>query len=244
VRRFCAFLSAIFVIVSGSAAKSGDHGPAKTEKSNTLESHQMAKKRISGRIKQGRQVYRVRKGDTLYRIGKQFNIAVDDIRRANKMTPGENIQPGKVLVIPGEKHESRTSTDNETYKDRAVSFDNGKFVWPVDPVRSVKPDGEQGVKSIGIIISSGSNKVRTSASGVVEKIGRMRGFGNFIVIRHAGGYVSVYSGLGMIVVREGDPVRCSDEIGSLNEGTRELHFMIHRGGKPEDPLHVLPPVHG
>jgi len=233
--------------VSGSAVKSGENGHAKTGKSRALESRQMGKNRISGRIKQGCQIdriYRIRKGDTLYRIGKQFNVTIDEIRSANRMTDGESIQPGKNLIIPKTETESGSIREDNTYKNTAAIVDNGRFVWPVHPVRSVKPDGEKGVKSIGIIISSGSNKVRTSASGVVEKIGRMRGFGNFIVIRHTGGYVSVYSGLDMIVVREGDPVRCKDEIGSLSDVSRELHFMIHRGGKPEDPLHVLPPVRG
>ncbi|HEY1405371.1 MAG TPA: M23 family metallopeptidase, partial [Spirochaetota bacterium] len=105
-------------------------------------------------------------------------------------------------------------------------------------------DGEEGVRSIGVIITTEGNTVRSTASGIVEKVGRMRGFGNFIVVRHAGGLVSVYSGLDSIRVREGDPVARGCELGSFDKARSDLHFMFHRSGKPEDPLKILPSEKG
>ncbi|MCU0304935.1 MAG: LysM peptidoglycan-binding domain-containing protein [Thermoanaerobaculales bacterium] len=43
--------------------------------------------------------YRVRKGDTLYDIARQFGVSVSDLRRVNGLT-GSQIHPGDVLRIP------------------------------------------------------------------------------------------------------------------------------------------------
>lgn len=48
------------------------------------------------------QVYRVKRGDTLYGIARRFNVGVRDIKRWNNLR-GNRIHPGKKLKIRGER---------------------------------------------------------------------------------------------------------------------------------------------
>lgn len=182
--------------------------------------------------------YFVKKGDTLTRIARDHGVTVNALKSANNISSG-NVNAGMKLRIPTTETAPCSATvsyDN----DESVAEKHG-FVWPVKPVLSVSNDGDKGVKTIGIIIrSKNGNKVTSAEAGSVEKIGRMRGYGNFIVIKHSGGIVSVYSGLDSISVKEGFKIKKGCPIGKLEAGTSELHFMMHRGGKPEDPLKLLP----
>lgn len=203
-----------------------------------------SRKKQESTRKESVSVYRVKKGDTLYRIGRQFSVKPEDILSANNLTPDDTIFTGMKLKIPVKTNPASRDL-SPSYRDESVTGRSrgGSFVWPVTNIVSVKRDGDANVRSIGIIITSGNGNVRASSSGVVEKVGRMRGFGNFVVIRHAGGIVSVYSGLDSINVREGDAVNGGYAIGLLGADKNDLHFMIHRSGKPEDPLRILPAEH-
>lgn len=43
--------------------------------------------------------YSVRQGDSLYRIARQFNVSVGDLRRWNELSPGAYLQPGQQLQM-------------------------------------------------------------------------------------------------------------------------------------------------
>ena len=44
--------------------------------------------------------YKVRKGDTLYKVAKKSNLAVEHIAFANRLSPEAALVPGKMLTIP------------------------------------------------------------------------------------------------------------------------------------------------
>jgi membrane-bound lytic murein transglycosylase D len=43
--------------------------------------------------------YRVRRGDSLYRIAGKFNVSIDDIIAWNALDPGKYLQPGQTLTL-------------------------------------------------------------------------------------------------------------------------------------------------
>jgi murein DD-endopeptidase MepM/ murein hydrolase activator NlpD len=186
-------------------------------------------------------VYTVRKGDTLFHIARQNGVSPSDIMTANGISSETRFLAGMKIKIPCSKGTKGCfAPADEPKKNDSVQKCDG-FQWPVSPVMGVGRDGDKGVKPIGVIIKSRHGAdVKSASSGTVEKIGRMRGFGNFIVLRHPGGYVSVYSGLGNITVKEGFKIKKGFTLGEIEDATGELHFMIHKGGKPEDPLKLLP----
>ena len=78
-----------------------------------------------------------------------------------------------------------------------------------------------------------------TAPGVVEAAGWDRGYGRRVLVRHPGGWKSLYGHLERIFVRMGDPVDLGSPVGLMGSTGRStaphLHFEIHRDGEHVDP---------
>ncbi|MCL2178675.1 MAG: M23 family metallopeptidase [Cystobacterineae bacterium] len=100
-------------------------------------------------------------------------------------------------------------------------------------------------KGIRIRAARGSG-VRAIAAGKVAYIGWLKGFGNLIIVEHAGGYHSLFGNLGEIFVGEGEEIRRGGWLGAIGEGEGEeapgggpgasLYFEIRRRGEAENPV--------
>jgi lipoprotein NlpD len=184
--------------------------------------------------------YTVKKKDTLTKIAKKLNITVPTIQKYNGLNDQHIIRSGMVLKIPKSNTTTHaTQPENDTlYEKKGVK---PRFRWPVPHVVEYKNDGLDGVKPIGIIITSHpGSRVLSSAPGMVKKIGSMRGFGKYIVINHAGRFNTVYANLSEILVSVGSSVQTGITIGRINPSEKKLHFQIDLEGKPENPLKYLP----
>jgi LysM repeat protein len=186
--------------------------------------------------------YTVHKGDTLTSIAKKFHISIYSIKSLNKLHRKNSLTKGMVLKIPSPNCPlSAEKTKKDQFYDKIIEKNKPLFIWPVHPIIEYKHDGINGVKPIGIIITGKpGSRVISSSSGIVKKIGTMRGFGKYIVINHAGRYSTVYANLGDILVSEGDSINIGCVIGKINSSDRRLHFQIDLQGKPENPLQYLP----
>jgi murein DD-endopeptidase MepM/ murein hydrolase activator NlpD len=91
---------------------------------------------------------------------------------------------------------------------------------------------------IDIAVAEGSY-VRAAGAGIVEEAGADEVYGNFIRIRHAGGFQSVYGHASELFVATTDSVERHEVIAlSGNTGTStapHLHFEIWKDGQPIDP---------
>lgn len=85
--------------------------------------------------------------------------------------------------------------------------------------------------------------VLASASGIVEQAGWVKGYGNFIKIRHENGYVTVYGHLSSITVRKGEHVDKETIIGNVGNTGKStgmhLHYEIVKNGKKINPESYL-----
>ena len=187
--------------------------------------------------------YRVRRGDTLYSIARRYKTSVSEITRINNLKQKNSIRYGMTLKIPVK---STGTTGKKTVTTESVSSSessSGKpsFSWPVRKVVSCKRDGFDGVKSIGLIISApAGSAVLSSAPGTVQKVGYMRGYGNFVMVRHSNRYFTVYSRLEKITVQEGQHVAAGSQLGRIDAEIKNIHFQIDREGKSVNPLSHLP----
>jgi LysM repeat protein len=66
--------------------------PSQADKKATTESAKQSKA-----IK--KRYHEVKKGETLYRIAKQYGITVDELRRLNKLPPNQPIEIGQKLLV-------------------------------------------------------------------------------------------------------------------------------------------------
>ena len=88
--------------------------------------------------------------------------------------------------------------------------------------------------------------VQAAENGVVVYIGNeLRGFGNLILIKHAGGWVTAYAHNADFLVRRGDTVKRGQVIARIgssgNVATPQLHFEIRKGARSVDPTRFLGP---
>jgi len=116
------------------------------------------------------------------------------------------------------------------------------FRWPVKG-RVIsgfgpRPDGTQN-DGIDIAVPLGTEVV-AAESGVVAYAGsELKGFGNLVLVRHEGGWVTAYAHNDEVLVKRGDKVRRGQAIakagktGNVDQPT--VHFEIRQGSKPVDP---------
>ena len=102
-----------------------------------------------------------------------------------------------------------------------------------------------GQKNDGINIAAQfGTPVHVAADGVVTYAGNeLKGYGNLILVKHAGGYVTTYAHVGTIGVQAGQHVARGDVIATVGQtgdvDSPQLHFEIRHDMLPVDPRPLL-----
>ena len=129
----------------------------------------------------------------------------------------------------------------------APSAAPGRFIWPVGGtiVRRFGA-GASGERNDGIKIAVPLNTpVKAVADGVVAYVGDgIAALGGLVIVRHGGGWTSVYGHAAKLLVRRGQAVTRGETLalsGATGFADRpELHFELRRGHTPVDPTTQLP----
>ncbi len=129
----------------------------------------------------------------------------------------------------------------------------GRFIWPLRG-QVISPFGDKGTgqhnDGVDIAATPGSG-VRAAAAGEVVYAGSsIPGFGNLVLVKHSGGWVTAYAHLDRIEVRMRDSVAQGDELGQAGQtgavDRPQLHFEVRYApdptekARPVDPTLVLP----
>ncbi|MCX6734874.1 MAG: peptidoglycan DD-metalloendopeptidase family protein [Candidatus Peregrinibacteria bacterium] len=140
-----------------------------------------------------------------------------------------------------------------------MNVQGGQFAWPVEPSRGISAYfhdpryvGVFGVQHNAVDIPQyQSTPIRAAADAVVY-VARDNGYGySYIILSHAGGFMTVYGHVSSILVTPGQKVSQGAIIGLTGgmPGTPgagymttgpHLHFEVHFNGKNVDPLMYLP----
>lgn len=122
------------------------------------------------------------------------------------------------------------------------------FIWPVsgNVLKGYGAAGSGRNDGVNIAAPKGT-PIKAAAGGEVVYAGsELAGFGNLILIRHPGGWVTAYAHADTMSVREGDLVKQGQAIGTVgstgNAGTPQVHFELRKGKEPVDPAGHLPPL--
>jgi septal ring factor EnvC (AmiA/AmiB activator) len=116
---------------------------------------------------------------------------------------------------------------------------SGKVLVPFGARKSTKFDTLVPHPGLDLAVALGE-PVRAVFDGMVAFSDWFKGYGNLVVLEHAGGFMTVYAHASERLVGRGDRVLAGQVIarggdtGSL-EGPK-LYFEIWRDGKPEDPI--------
>ena len=121
------------------------------------------------------------------------------------------------------------------------------FVWPArGEVLARFGESTGGVRNDGVKIAMNrGDPINAAAAGDVVYAGNeLAAFGNLLLIRHPGGWVTAYAHADTLLVKEGDRVTQGQLVaraGSTGSASRpQLHFELRRGKDPVDPTRHLP----
>ncbi|MDX1961339.1 MAG: peptidoglycan DD-metalloendopeptidase family protein [Leptospiraceae bacterium] len=188
--------------------------------------------------------YKVKHKDTLSMIAKKYRTSVQSIKKLNGLR-SDIIRIGQVLNINGVKVASSATAGSTIYKMKvfAVPVINAKissrYGYRRDPFN---PNARNFHSGLDLSAPVGT-PVIASADGVIEFKGRNGGYGNTVIIRHKGGYKTIYAHCSSITGEVGDQVKMGTVIASVGRtGTAtgaHLHFEVTLRGRFINPESAL-----
>jgi murein DD-endopeptidase MepM/ murein hydrolase activator NlpD len=183
-------------------------------------------------------LYEVKKGDTVVSIAEKYEANPGDLVRANELFSW-NVKPGSFVFVPGAK------LDWVDLQER-----NGDlFLWPV-PSHVITssfgyrsdPVGQKSKRTYhtGMDIRAAfGTRVNAAMSGRVTKTAYNDVYGNYVIIAHHSGYVTLYGHLSRITVQAGKYVNMGQKVaesGSTGMSTGpHLHFTVWKHGALVNP---------
>ena len=114
--------------------------------------------------------------------------------------------------------------------------------WPA-PGKRLAGFNEAGNKGLDIAGKMGDPVLAAAAGKVILVSSALRGYGNFVIVKHNKSFLSVYAHNSRILVKEEQSVKKGQkiaEIGNSDADQPKLHFEIRQQGKPVDPAQFLP----
>jgi murein DD-endopeptidase MepM/ murein hydrolase activator NlpD len=187
--------------------------------------------------------YTVQRGDTLHHIAQRYGVSVSSLMNANHISDARDLQVGQVLTVPG--YASYAAIDNYG-ADYSSERPTRMFAWPVEHGEISSGFGiRNGTMHDGVDIAAPiGTAVHAAESGRVIYSGRLRGYGNVIIVRHDDHYVTVYGHNSSNLMREGDAVARGQVIANIGESGHttgaNLHFEVRRDNLARNPLAYLP----
>ncbi len=202
--------------------------------------------------------HKVQAGDTVYGVARRYGIDPSRIVSLNRIAAPYAIAPGQSLVLPAAATPATAVKAAPATRSLATRSGaaipapppraGGKFLWPVRG-RTIAGYGRKkdGLHNDGINIAAPRGApVRAADNGVVAYLGNeLRGFGNLILLKHAGGWVTAYAHNQDFLVKRGQTVTRGQPIARVgssgNVATPQLHFEIRKGTRSVDPTRFLGP---
>jgi len=197
--------------------------------------------------------YRVKAGDTLTSVARANGQTVAALMRLNGLTNPNVIEVGQVLKVGSGTSaaispSSATATSSPAATRPRPAPPSGPtagsiaLAWPADGkvVRSFNGNSSKGID----IANTLGTPVTAAAAGTVAYVGdALRNYGNLVIVRHTGNYMTIYAHNRKLLVKEGQTVKQGDrisEMGTQTNGQAALYFEVRAGSQPVDPMRFLP----
>lgn len=199
----------------------------------------------------------VLRGETLTSIARMYGVDVAALASANGLIAPYRLRVGQRLTLPGASARTKPAAQLAVVEDDAPAGEpvpvrapparaGARFSWPVQG----KVVSEFGPKSSGLyndginIAATRGTPVHAAENGVVVYAGNeLRGFGNLILVRHSGGFVTAYAHNEVLLVSRGDVVQKGQTIARVGSSggvtNSQLHFQIRKDKQAVDPRKYL-----
>lgn len=194
--------------------------------------------------------YTVKSGDTLVSIAFRADTDYKQLASWNNISNPYVIYPGQKLTLTPSKYKhkvkpsrpaKKTTTKKKT--QTTVSASSIKWSWPAKGKIVAKYNPSKQQKGIKIAGKIGDEVLSTERGKVVYAGSGLIGYGRLIIVKHNDSFLSAYGHNNQLLVKKGDQVRKGQKIALMGEakvGKPLVHFEIRKGGKPVNPLSLLP----
>jgi murein DD-endopeptidase MepM/ murein hydrolase activator NlpD len=190
-------------------------------------------------------------GETVYHIAHEYGVSTDTLMTANGLTDPRDLRVGQVLLIPG------ADIDDTSMPPAAASAfgvpdpwsvprADRQFAWPVTAGVVSSPFGmRNGAMHDGVDIAApAGTPIYAVDNGTVIFVDRLHGYGNVVIVRHSGGYVTIYGHNQRNLVNDGESVVRGQQIAEMGASGRasgsNLHFEVRFNNQAENPMAYLP----
>ncbi len=197
--------------------------------------------------------HKVGTGETLYSISRLYEMKIDQLVEMNDLKEPYSVKVGELIKIS--KNPStpiQTAQKVEPVKTVPVVEKPGfvertldklnHFSWPIrGQVTSKFGPKSGGLYNDGINIKAKEGaEVKASEDGTVAYVGNeLKGYGNLVIVKHSGGWITAYAHLKNWTVKRGEKVAKGGKIGLVgstgNVDSPQLYFGLRKGRDAVNP---------
>lgn len=195
--------------------------------------------------------YDVKAGDTLLLIAQTFGVSLQALAEINDIAETSELNEGERIFVPVKGARKNLALDARKKPVPSAGalekpeIDTSRFIWPLKGQVSSRFGVRGGRLHDGIDISAPrGTEVSAAARGKVVYSGRLSGYGNLIILKHASGFFTAYAHLSKSKVVKGGKVEQGQVIGLVGATGRasgpHCHFEIRQKTEARNPLFFLP----
>ncbi len=190
-------------------------------------------------------VHLVAEEDDIYKIATLHKVSVSTLVATNKLKDPHHLKKGQPLILPASPAPEqkivplKMQTVSNYIRPQTTP---SHFLRPIEGkvISSYGPQGK-GLYNDGVNIEAPLGApVHTAEEGTVVYTGKgMRSYGNLVLVRHGGGWLTAYAHLQDIHVTKGQLLKKGQvlaTVGKTGVKTPQLHFELRNGTKPVDPM--------
>ncbi len=216
--------------------------------------------------------HEVKAGDTIYGISRTYNMKINNLIEINELKEPYTLKAGTKIKVTKLSENNIVTVQNPAPETKIVEkapppkniqepeveekSDVGlvekvldklnHFSWPVrGQIISKFGPKSGGLYNDGINIKAAEGStVKSAEDGVVAYVGNeLKGYGNLVIIKHSGGWITAYAHLANSSVKRGQNVKKGAKIGTVgatgNVTSPQLYFGLRKGRDAVNPENYL-----
>ena len=184
-------------------------------------------------------LYAAKAGDSAAKVAAANGVSADRVVEANGLM-SDTLEAGRSIFLPDAKLASFTLREisGDLFGWPARGWISSWYGWRGDPFSGTRVFHN----GLDIGVDTGTQG-RAAMNGVVSETGYNSSFGNYVVLSHHAGWMSLYGHLQTVSAKGGQRVATGQLIAySGNTGYStgpHLHFSVFKNGRTVNPYNVL-----
>jgi murein DD-endopeptidase MepM/ murein hydrolase activator NlpD len=181
---------------------------------------------------------------------EKYGFKPSEVRALELAKKNDSSRTAKNIINPSKNEivETKLSINKPIDKDsiKKIANKTNRFSWPVrGEVISKFGPKSAGLYNDGINIKAPDGQaVSSSEDGIVAYVGsELKGYGNLVIVKHSGGWISAYAHLKNSAVAIGQKISKGQKIGNVGNSGKvkfpQLYFGLRKGRDAVNPENYL-----